>query len=79
MNRGKKKKETESGLGTHYSKPFDHLLRPAWIILWAYSETVTQGGTRGIGHPMWRKTQGAGIVKGWEDKQDCGHIPDTFM
>ena len=27
---------------------------------------------------MQRKTQGAGIVKGWEDKQDCRYIPDTF-
>ena len=25
-----------------------------------------------------RKTQGAGIVKGWEDQGDRGHIPDTF-
>ena len=27
---------------------------------------------------MQRKTQGASIIKGWEDKQDLGHIPDTF-
>ena len=30
-------------------------------------EAVTKGGT-----------SGAGIVKGWEEKQDCGRIPDTF-
>ena len=41
-------------------------------------EAVTQGGTRGIDHPTWRRTQGAGIVKGWKDKQDCRPIPDTF-
>ena len=39
---------------------------------------VTQGGTRGIDFPMWTRTQGAGIVKGWEDKQDRGHILDIF-
>ena len=37
-------------------------------------ETVTQGGTKGIDHLTRRRTQGVGIVKGWED----GHIPDTF-
>ena len=26
----------------------------------------------------WRSTQGAGIVKGWEDKHDRGCIPDAF-
>ena len=26
-------------------------------------EAVTQGGTRGINHPTWRRTQGADIVK----------------
>ena len=31
-------------------------------------EVVTQGGTRGIDHPMRRKIQGANIAKGWEDK-----------
>ena len=30
-------------------------------------EAVTQGGTREIDHPMRRKTQRAGIAKGWED------------
>ena len=40
-------------------------------------EAVTQGGTRGI-DPTWRKTKGAGIVKGWEDKRDRGRIPDVF-
>ena len=42
-------------------------------------EAVTQGGTRGIDHPMGRKTQGPGIVKDWEDNPDYGHIPDIFM
>ena len=41
-------------------------------------EAITQGGTRGIDHPMQRKTGGAAIVKSWEDKRDRGHIPDTF-
>ena len=27
-----------------------------------------EGGTRGINHRTWRRTQGAGIAKGWEDK-----------
>ena len=39
---------------------------------------VTQGGTRGLDHLMWRRTQGADIVKGWEDKRDLRCIPDTF-
>ena len=30
-------------------------------------EAVTKGGTRGIDHLM-QRTQGASIVKGWEDK-----------
>ena len=30
-------------------------------------EVVTQGGNRGINHLMWRRTQGASILKGWED------------
>ena len=30
---------------------------------------VTQGVTRGIDHQTQRRTQGAGIVKGWEDKR----------
>ena len=34
--------------------------------------------TRGMYHLMWRRTQGAGIIKGWEDKRDGGYIPDTF-
>ena len=41
-------------------------------------ERVTQGGTRGIGHPTWRRTQGTGMLKGWDDKRDQGCIPDTF-
>ena len=41
-------------------------------------EAVTQGGTRRIDHLTGRKTQGAGIAKGWEDKRDRGRIPDTF-
>ena len=31
-------------------------------------EAVTHGGTRGIDHPTWRRTQGARIIKGWEGK-----------
>ena len=41
-------------------------------------ETVTQDGTRGIDHPKRRKTQGPGIVKGWEGKRDRRCIPDIF-
>ena len=41
-------------------------------------EAVTQDGIRGIDHSTRRRTQGAGIVKGWEDKRDRGRIPDTF-
>ena len=41
-------------------------------------KAVTQGGTTGIENQTRRKTQGAGIVKGWEEKRDHGRIPDTF-
>ena len=41
-------------------------------------EAVTHGGTRRIDHPTQRITQGADTVKGWEEEQDRGHIPDTF-
>ena len=41
-------------------------------------EAITQGGTRGIDHPTRRRTQVAGIVRGWEDKRDHVRIPDTF-
>ena len=33
---------------------------------------------RVIDHPTWRRTQGAGIVKGWDGKRDRVCIPDTF-
>ena len=41
-------------------------------------EAVTQDRTRGIEHPTRRKTQGANIVKSWENKRDRGSISDTF-
>ena len=41
-------------------------------------EAVSEGRTRGIDHPMWRKVQGSSIIKGWEDKRDDGRILDTF-
>ena len=43
-------------------------------------EVVTKGGTRGIDYLTGRKNpiQGAGNVKGWEDKRYRGHIPDKF-
>ena len=44
-------------------------------------DAVTHGGTMepgGIDHLTRRKTLGAGIVKGWEDKRDRGRLPDTF-
>ena len=41
-------------------------------------KSVAQGGTRGIDYQTWRRMQGAGIVKGWEDKRDHEHIQDTF-
>ena len=31
-----------------------------------------------INHQSWRITKGAGIVKGWEEKRDQRHIPDTL-
>ena len=31
-----------------------------------------------IDHSMRRITQKAGIITGWEAKQDQGYIPDTF-
>ena len=39
-------------------------------------EAITQGGTPGLDHL--RRTQGAGMVKGWEYKGDRRRIPDTF-
>ena len=42
-------------------------------------DAVTQDETRGlIENPTRRRTQGAGIIKGWQDKRDSGRIPDTF-
>ena len=41
-------------------------------------EAVTQAETRGIDHLTWRRAQGAGILKGCEEKRDRGFIPDTF-
>ena len=41
-------------------------------------EAVAQGRTRGIDHSTRRKTQGASIIKAWEDKQNHGGIPNTF-
>ena len=35
-------------------------------------EAVTQGVTRRVHQPTQRKTQGAGIVKGWKDMRDHG-------
>ena len=35
-------------------------------------------GTREIGHSARRRTQGAGIIKGWENKRDRGRIPGKF-
>ena len=34
--------------------------------------------TREIDHLTQRRTQGPGIVKGWEDNRDRGRIPDAF-
>ena len=41
-------------------------------------EAVTQVGTRGIDYFIRRRTEGAGIDKGWEDKRDRGPIPHTL-
>ena len=41
-------------------------------------ESVTQNVTKGIDNPSRRKTQGAGIIKGWEDERDHKCIPDTL-
>ena len=49
----------------------------ASIFLTKKWEAATQGRNIGIDHLMWR-TQGAIIVRSWEDKRDCGHISDTF-
>ena len=35
----------------------------ASLFLARKGEAVTQGGTREIDHPTWRRTQGAGIIK----------------
>ena len=52
----------------------------ASIFLARKQEAVTQGGTMksGIDHLMRGRTQGASIVKGWEDQRDLGRILDTF-
>ena len=52
--------------------------RSAFLFPERKQEAVTQGGTRGIDHLMCRRTQGAGIVKDWEDKQNCSRILDTL-
>ena len=41
-------------------------------------EAVTQSGVRGIDHPTWRRTQGAGIIKGWEDIQGLSPLQFRF-
>ena len=41
-------------------------------------EAITQIEIRGTDHLMQRKTQRAGIVKGWEDKPKHGCIPNIF-
>ena len=42
-------------------------------------DEVTQDETRGlIEYPTRRRTQGAGIIKGWNGKEDRWRIPDTF-
>ena len=41
-------------------------------------KAVTHGAIRVIDYPTRKKTQGAGFVKGWEDKRDHGRISDTF-
>ena len=38
----------------------------ASLFLAKKGEAVTQGRTKGIDHQTRRRTQGAGIVKGWE-------------
>ena len=51
--------------------------RSAFLFPERKQEAVTQGGTRGIDH-LTLRTQGASIIKGREEKQDSGCIPDTF-
>ena len=46
--------------------------RPASLFPSRKWEAVTQGGTRGIDHLMQKRTQEAGIMKGWEEEQDLG-------
>ena len=42
-------------------------------------DAVTQDGIRRIDHLTPRRAQGAGVFKDWEDKRECGRIPDTFL
>ena len=42
-------------------------------------EAVIQGGTKGIEQLKWKRTQRAGIVKGWEERWDRRRIPDTCL
>ena len=44
----------------------------------AQREAGSQDRTRGIVHLTRRRTPGAGIVKGWEDKRDWWLISNTF-
>ena len=41
-------------------------------------EAVTYSGTMRIDNTTRRRTQEAGIVKGWGDERNRGVIPDTF-
>ena len=50
--------------------------RSASLLPTRKQEPVTQGGTRGPEH-LTRRTLGTGVVKGWKEKQDRGHIPET--
>ena len=53
------------------------VLSSASLVLARKREEDPQGGTRGRDDSTRRKTQGAGILEGWEDKLDGGKIPDT--
>ena len=41
-------------------------------------EAVTQGGIMEIDNLARKRTQEAGIVKGWDSKRDPGRISDTL-
>ena len=62
----KKRKDWKTGKNRSEKKVVGY--SSASLFLARKWETVTQGGTGGKDHLMWRKTYGASIIIGWGEK-----------